>query len=43
MAKPRHPNMPIACKCGRYWGKKKQGHICHRCKTKVTFKMEHKK
>ena len=42
MAKVRHPNMPITCKCGKHWGKGNQGKFCSRCKTKVTFKMEHK-
>ena len=40
--KRRFPNMPIACKCGKYWGKKKQGKFCNRCKTITTFKMEHR-
>ena len=33
---------PITCKCGKYRGKRKQGKLCGRCQTKVTFKMEHK-
>tara|TARA_R110000851_G_scaffold59704_5_gene138128 strand:+ start:239 stop:370 length:132 start_codon:yes stop_codon:yes gene_type:complete len=43
MGKARLPNFPITCKCGRKYGKKRQGELCKRCQTKVTFKMEHKK
>ena len=43
MSKPRFPNFPITCKCGKFYGKKKQGKLCNRCQTKVTFKMEYKK
>ena len=34
---------PISCKCSKYHDKRNQGKSCKRCKTKVTFKMEHKK
>ena len=32
---------PITCKCGKHWGKAKQGLKCSRCRTIVTFKMDH--
>ena len=38
--KRRFPNMPITCKCGKYWGKKKQGKFCNRCKTEVIARGE---
>ena len=34
---------PIACKCGKYYGKNKRGKLCGKCQTRVTFKMEHTK
>jgi len=34
---------PITCKCGKYRGKRKQGKLCGKCQTRVTFKMEHKR
>ena len=43
MGKARLPNFPITCKCGKHFGKNKQGEFCKRCQTRVTFKMEHKK
>ena len=43
MSKNRFPNFPITCKCGKHYGKKNQGKLCNRCKTRVTFKMEHKR
>ena len=33
----------IRCKCGKYWGMDNHKFYCDRCKTKVTFKMEHKR
>ena len=42
MGRNRILKHPITCKCGKYWGKRYTGKLCKRCKTKVTFKMEHK-
>ena len=39
--KNKMPKHPITCKCGKYWGKPNQGKYCSRCKTKVTFKIDH--
>ena len=36
-----HNKNPITCKCGKYSGKSNQGQKCNRCKTRVTFKMDH--